>query len=103
MAPITAVIGTVIAIAIAVPIAWVSSIAWIVVGVTRIAIRVVGRIVAVGRVASAVAWINSAVAWINSAIAWVARIYVDGNALGGCFERHKHRQAKSDRAHKNGG
>jgi hypothetical protein len=91
MAPITAVIGTVIAIAIA----WVSSIAWIVVGVTRIAIRVVGRIVAVRRVASTVAW-------INSAIAWVAGIYVDGNALGGCFERHTHRQAKSDRAHKNG-
>src|SRR5262245_48653387 len=96
MAPISAVIGTVIAVTVAIAWIGVRSIAWIGVGVTRIAILVMGRIIAVARV-------TSTVTWINSSVAWVAGINVNGNALGRCFERNKHRQAKSDRAHKNGG
>jgi hypothetical protein len=101
VAPISAVIGTVIAVAIA----WIVAvaIARIGVGVIRIAVSIVGRIVGVACVTSSVVWINSAVAWITSTVAWVAGIDVNGNALGGCFERHKHRQTKGKRAHKNGG
>ena len=93
MAPISAVIRTAIAVAAAVPIAWKGvTIAWIGVTVTRITVPIVAgirRIVGVACVAGTVARVTG--------------IDVDGSALGGCFERHEHRQAKSNGANKNGG
>ena len=75
MAPISAVVRTAIAIAVA----------WIGVTVSRIAVRIRRR-----------------VGWVAS-VAWLTGTNLDANALGGCFERHKHRQAKSNGADENGG
>src|SRR5262245_36253900 len=88
LSPITAVIRTTVAIAITrtgVP-------------VSRIAIRIRRE---VDRVTGIVGWVTT-VGWIT-AIGWVTRVDVDANALCGCFERHKHRQAKRNSAHKKGG
>ena len=66
---------------------------------------------AVIRTAIAVAWIGVTVAWIGVTVSgiapiiagisrirvpWVTGTDVDAHALGGCFERHTHRQAKSN-------
>jgi hypothetical protein len=69
----------------------------------------------------AVAWIGVTVSririrrgvdWVSRSY-WISRSYwvsvpwagtdVDAHALGGCFERYKHRQAKSNGADKKGG
>ena len=82
MAPISAVVRTAIAIAVA----------WIGVTVSRIAVRIRRR----------VGWVTRNVGWVAS-VAWLTGTNLDANALGGCFERHKHRQAKSNGADENGG
>lgn len=80
MAPISAVIGTAITVAIAV--------AWIGVTVTRNAISIIGPIRGI-----------VGVACITRTVPRITGIDVDGDALSGCFERHKHRKAKSNGAH----
>src|SRR5262245_2925381 len=88
VAPIRAVIRATVAVAVA----------RIGVTVSRIAVRVRRG---VDRVAGIVGWVTT-VGWVAT-VAWVTGTDVDANALGRCFERHKHRQAKSNSAHKNGG
>src|SRR5262245_31411253 len=88
LSPIAAVIRPTVAIAVT----------RISVPVSRIAIRIRRG---VDRVTGTVGWVTT-VGWITT-IGWVTRANVDANALCGSFERHNHRQAKRDSAHKNGG
>src|SRR5262245_25575161 len=94
MAPIpAAVVRTAITVAVA----------WIGVTVSRIAVCIrrvvdwVSRSYWVGRSY----WVSRRVGWVST-VGW-AGTDVDAHALGGCFERYKHRQAKSNGADKNGG